>query len=128
MSGHTPGPWDVQDGAIYAAETEPVHGGKTCAECGHPPTECGPAVIVPVEPSLIKDIKRGFWDDCDPPSAEDLRLIAAAPELLSALCALGVIGNSYCFCSEDRDPAKGDHQPECIDARLAIAKATGEQP
>ena len=53
------------------------------------------------------------------------RLIAAAPELLEALGALGVIGSGYCFCSHDRDPDKADHQPECRDARAALAKAEG---
>lgn len=50
-------------------------------------------------------------------------LVLAAPDLLAALGALGVIGNGYCFCSHDRDPDKADHQPECRDATAAIAKA-----
>lgn len=60
--------------------------------------------------------------------AERTRLVAAAPNMLEALCALGVIGGGYCFCSADRDPDKTEHEPECRDARAAIAKATGEQP
>ena len=85
MSAHTPGPWGVIDGAVYALETRPVHGGKTCEQCGHEPLDCGPAVIVPVEPgALLDDIKNGHWDDCDAPLAADLQLMAAAPELLAA--------------------------------------------
>lgn len=52
------------------------------------------------------------------------RLIAAAPDLLEALGALGVIGCGYCFCGQNRDPEKQDHEPKCRDARAAIAKAT----
>lgn len=44
-------------------------------------------------------------------------------ELLAALQSLGVIGSWYCFCSHDRDPDKTEHEPECHDARAAIAKA-----
>lgn len=49
---------------------------------------------------------------------------AAAPELYGALGALGVIGGGYCFCSQDRDPDKSVHQPECADARAALAKVS----
>lgn len=47
------------------------------------------------------------------------------PDALDALCALGVIGGGYCFCSHDRDPDKADHQPECADAR-AVIEARGQ--
>ena len=45
----------------------------------------------------------------------------ATNKLIGALGALGVIGNGYCFCSEDRDPDKADHEPECADARQVLA-------
>lgn len=45
----------------------------------------------------------------------------------SALGALGVIGGGYCFCSTHRDPEKEAHEPECRDARKALA-AIGEIP
>jgi hypothetical protein len=40
--------------------------------------------------------------------------------LLSAAEALGVIGNGYCFCDQNRDPDKADHVPECHELRAAI--------
>lgn len=40
---------------------------------------------------------------------------------LEAICALGVIGDGYCFCSKDRDPDKRMHEPECRDVLSAIA-------
>lgn len=40
--------------------------------------------------------------------------------MLNAACALGVIGNGYCFCSSDRNPEKNNHEPECDDLRAAI--------
>lgn len=45
--------------------------------------------------------------------------------LEEALGALGAIGNGYCFCSKDRDPEKEDHEPECRDARKALAGGEG---
>lgn len=47
-----------------------------------------------------------------------------AVELLEAICALGVIGDGYCFCLRVRDPDKDQHEPECHDVRAAIAKVT----
>lgn len=49
----------------------------------------------------------------------------AANKLISALGSLGVIGNGYCFCSEDRDPDKTDHEPECAEARDVLASVGG---
>ena len=43
-----------------------------------------------------------------------------AENLHAALTAIGVIGNGYCFCSENRDTLKKDHEPECSYARLSI--------
>lgn len=111
---YTPGPWAVLDGAIYGSETRPVHDGKTCAECGHASTECGPAVVVPIDPGIVPDVKAGHWDDVEPPSAADLRLMAAAPELLEAVRAL-----------LNALPSATTH-PAIKQARAAIANATGE--
>ena len=48
---------------------------------------------------------------------EDARLIAAAPDLLAALEA----------CLHRLDAHDDQSAPECLAARAAIAKATGEQ-
>jgi hypothetical protein len=50
------------------------------------------------------------------------RAKAERDALREALGALGVIGGGYCFCSQDRDPDKAVHQPECRDARAALAR------
>ncbi len=88
MSGHTPGPWGHFGSGIYSAAQGAVHSGKTCAECGHDPTECGDAVLVAMTPTLIDDVKTGCWDDMsadETPRIADLQLMATAPELLSLL-------------------------------------------
>ena len=54
------------------------------------------------------------------------RILAAAPDLLDSLVALGVMPEGYCFCfGNNRDPMKTDHTGECRLARLAINKAHG---
>jgi len=53
---------------------------------------------------------------------EDARLIAAAPELLEALQAI-----VKSLVDQD-DEGMIEHAQQMIDARAAIAKATGEQP
>lgn len=109
MSKFTPGPWGAFKNGVYAAELEAIHAGKTCEECGHCPTGCGPAVFVAIAPELIDDIKDGLWDDIESPKQADMRLIAAAPDLLEACKAV----------------ASGDENfHELI--RAAIAKAEGE--
>lgn len=94
MSAHTPGPW-----AVFGSSRE-YH---VCME-------------------QMPHIRVCFLTT-DGPNFENARLIAAAPDLADALGALGVIGAGYCFCSENRDPEKSEHQPECRDARAALAKA-----
>ena len=47
---HSPGPWRWNDAALYCAELDAVHRVdgvmKTCQECGHDPSECGPPVLI----------------------------------------------------------------------------------
>jgi hypothetical protein len=115
---HTPGPWVVHSKGIDAKGSDfsqPRHGGKTCQECGHDESECyDTRIIFSLSARLIDDIKDGLWDDYDDSeqtSDADLRLIAAAPELLEALQRF-----------VERDP----HDNELTRlARAAISKATG---
>ena len=53
------------------------------------------------------------------------RLIAAAPDLLTALQALGARPVGYCFCRTPEQAERG-HTGECREACAAIAKATGK--
>jgi hypothetical protein len=123
VSKHTPGPWVVHGSyGIYAkgSDFDPApHGGKTCQECGHDESECyDTCVIYSLSSGLIKDIKKGYWDDfgkSEQTSKADLRLIAAAPDLLKALIALERIA---------KIPAMKD-DPVRVKARAAIAKARG---
>lgn len=62
-------------------------------------------------------MKAGYWDDAEPPSAADLRLIAAAPELLQALIA---ITDQLERVGDTRQHKDGQY---IDDARAAIAKA-----
>jgi hypothetical protein len=58
-------------------------------------------------------------------SAEaNARLIAAAPDLLAALQAIGVKPDGFCFCISTVQIASG-HTGECRDACAAIRKAEG---
>lgn len=111
MSKHTKGPWHVWAGAIYQ---------------GHDNDDLdGQLVILSLEAgALMDDIKAGEWDDHVNAKPEDLRLAAAAPELLEALQSI-----AEC-CDEDhaaRDYLSRQTEIRGI-ARAAIAKATGEQP
>ena len=62
---------------------------------------------------------------------EDANLIAAAPEMLEALQAMGVMPWGYCFCPGRMGNMEGkpdeEHCGECREARAAIAKARGEK-
>jgi hypothetical protein len=101
---HTPGPWRLEHDEPYSAE------------------------IVDADGRRVFGLKVWLDDACHDRNHEALAngcLAAAAPELLVALGALGAIGNGYCFCSDNRDPDKTDHQPECREARAALAKAEG---
>lgn len=101
MSGHTPGPWFARPSVLQVTDqkvwfdADGVRHGET------------PNMVI----------------ECN--CVADTHLIAAAPDLLVALQALGVVGDGYCYCSHERNPERADHEPECRDARAAIARATG---
>ncbi len=61
------------------------------------------------------------WDLDGPTTQEDWTLAAAAPDLLDALQAI-----VKSLCDQD-DEGLIEHAQQMIDARAAIAKATGEQ-
>ena len=125
---HTPGPWVVHGYGIYAKgrDFDPApHGGKTCQECGHDESACyNTHVIGSLSVRLINDIKNGCWDDFDDSektSKADLRLIAAAPDLLEALKSL--VKSTARIC----DGSYGDEMDnDFLRARAAIAKAEGK--
>lgn len=145
---HTPGPWEYCGSGIYSAEKGAIHNGSTCEECGHAPTECGPPVIVGITSGLVADIKAGFWDgttEDEAPSEADLRLIAAAPELLESCQTfaewLRREDEGFVKAGRARDTPEGEaawrewfyENMRICDlaqkqARSAIAKATGAQP
>lgn len=101
MNAHTPGPWEFEEQP--GDEWWFGDGGQI----------------------VIRAAGGKTWDSFAVMSAEDngranARLIAAAPELLKALIA----------CAEQLEMITGKvHDERCawIDARVAIAKATGEQ-
>lgn len=128
MTRHTKGPWTHWHGGIYACAEGPIHNGETCEECGHHPSECGDAVIITLDSEIVRDVKAGHWDDCADPLAADLRMMAAAPELLEALVSL--LSQSGYQSMDDAnlayEAAEGNQGiPAIQKARAAIAKATG---
>lgn len=132
MSKHTPGPWTVRyRNSIYAKgdNFNPApHGGKTCKECGHDESGCYSKFVVgSLTNALIEDIKEGYFDDfkdSEQTSQADLRLIAAAPDLLAALEALVHEYEPNIKTFVDNAPRKA----KWMAAIDAIAKATGVQP
>ena len=103
MSGHTPGPWRVEDDRY-------VYGGSGFFQ-------------------RIAEIEGCTEDSALDTTLADLRLIAAAPELLKA-CVEAVEGSltdSDCCCYCGRDIDICEREPGCPmhTCRLAIAKAEG---
>ena len=101
MTKHTPGPWWVGTGT--SDQLGPVLAIVRKEE------SCGAAIAV-------IDTVTG-----DEVSQENARLIAAAPDLLNALQAI-----VKSLAGQD-DEGMIEHAQQMIDARSAIAKATGEQ-
>lgn len=99
MGNHTPGPW------LYDRDTEIIHQPKGLS-----------ADIAVVHGSFRPNEER----------EANARLIVAAPDLLSALQALGVKPDGYCFCLNEVQVAQG-HTGECRDACATIARADGRE-
>lgn len=102
MSDHTPGPWSADYGDFSAyCET----GAEVC-----------------------KATKGNHDDGTSIPEDEmeaNLRLVAAAPELLAACRMLRACLADWCEIAEDDDQRDDDHQA-MRDAQAAIAKAEGK--
>jgi hypothetical protein len=120
---HTPGPWRFStDGGLYGSDHGITHEfldgpGKTCAQVGHCPSECGPPVLVLAESvEIAQEFSEN--DTFVIPSEADRALIESAPDLLSLL--------------QDAVTSFGPHiegDDEWLRfAREAIAKATGQKP
>jgi hypothetical protein len=97
---HTPGPW-VVDGYSEASGTAIEQKG----------TGIDIATVVPRDTVSH-----------DPHAYANARLIAAAPDLLDALLAIGVLPDGWCCCPKDRREDR-HHVGECAAARAAILKA-----
>lgn len=115
---HTPGPWIATAyGDKFSDDKEPVFW-LIDAVGGHNTEKC------------VAEI--GHTAGCDPEIEKaNAHLIAAAPDLVSALQALGVLPDGYCFCfnsSRDASRPEHEHTGECRAARAALAKARGETP
>lgn len=87
-----------------------------CGDWDNCPYPCAPLATHWHE--LADKYKWQVRDTC----ARAERAEARADRLAAALGALGVIGSGYCFCSRERDPDKAQHEPECRDARAALAQ------
>jgi len=102
-AGHTPGPWRVEDetelgGFAVYAEYNGQFGRKTAIICS-----------------------RNRWEHQAAASLANARLIAAAPDLLSALRDLAVVVSGY--------PMSGmDAEARLQAAYAAIARAEGREP
>ena len=107
-SGHTPGPWDVDDDTMEIFSIQPGHStGWIAKVLGNDDNGR------PLPPDEM---------------AANARLIAAAPELLAALN--GVLYWAECECeSIERDTPLHDEAPMCdfCVAKAAIAKSEGRE-
>lgn len=122
---HTPGPWLWARQGDRVSIRTPDRGQLVVMDCARLGMQ-GAAPRFAVWDGMSSGAERGrlggILEDFDP-DHPDARAIIAAPDLLDALGALGAIGGGYCFCYRDRDPEKAQHEPECRDARAALAKA-----
>ena len=114
---HTPGPWHVEiRSSGHRYNGEPVQ----YFSVAHTSATRDGYVALDVAPvSLITSIG-------DVPNAEgeaNARLIAAAPDLISALCA---IVNGPVRMSHMKNDQLSEHDPKVIAARAAIARATAQ--
>lgn len=67
------------------------------------------------------------WDRDDARAEANVRLIAAAPELLAALKLLARGNGQLCFCEMAiGNPMLKEHSRACVNARAAIQKAEGQ--
>lgn len=121
----TPGPWSL------CHHLQSVESDNACP-CGYRGVVYGPcgdarAICQPGHEPAPKG-EEGTEPERYPRETEiaNAHLIASAPDLYGALGALGAMPSGYCFCSRNRDPDKDTHEPECRDARAALAKAIGE--
>ena len=110
MSGHTKGPWFVEQDGKTPIYVSPIDRHEEIAICN--------VLVIDEDP----DDDSGEWFNGDQTKA-NARLIAAAPDLLEAL---EVISRLY-----DYEATSGENSSRLYDARsialLAIAKARGEK-
>lgn len=103
MSKHTPGPWEIDH------DTRPA---EICCVHGLPPHGEQNQTFAYVRGAL------GYWDADENENLANIRLIAAAPDLLAALQEM-----------VERFGSRTDNlfsqRSACDDARAAIVKATG---
>lgn len=97
MSEHTPGPWHANRKRAHQDFIEVIHNNDAK----------GAASLVLARVTC----RRGWWDE----QHANASLIAAAPELLAALCRAIDAGIG----------SDGDYPSAADEARAAIAKATG---
>lgn len=109
MSKHTPGPWYMRPAANGAGDF------GICANA--PSVQLGAVVVAEVFAELEYEGERSTQ------TPHNAQLIAAAPDLLEALKALD---ECYCEASDEMSRAqRAHHRKVLLDARAAIAKATG---
>lgn len=118
MTEHTPGPWD------YVPSTE-HHGPYVTSDYGSDICDCY-AMSNPVALSTRNGGESRPVHFMGEMADANARLIAAAPELLSALIALAD-GHEATIAGEGYDPGHCDC-PVLDKARAAIAKALGQEP
>ena len=135
MSNHTPGPWfiwkalalekeddytqDEIDAMLAHNETHEIFAGT--------PTECTASSLYGYSARICdidaEDFFKGDEDAARETAVANARLIAAAPDLLEALQAMVEIAE----LTVGWTPAPPDADGPLVQARAAIAKATGEQ-